>query len=337
MNSNGFTLMGMAVTVATIGILAVMAMPAVETMFTRARQAEVKSNLHEIKAVQTAHIRVAGIVYGFDKFGYAGSGKYKCAAGDLPGAAFGWTPAACQTLRYNYTAVAGKPQASAAGSGAAAWTTNTYEVIAHAPADQGEQYLYVGCNGAGSSIYGHSSGDVWRLRMGGSPEVCRSIMDFCPDVSSKAKKRCDGEPFAPATQCMVLAPPGTVPPASPVVTPPVVGGGGGGSQQMTITVVYQPTCTRDFSSGCLRTGSNHRGACKRKDGSIYGYGTITGHNSGSYSASSYTEGAQKCIGKSFGVYPVWDCSRWGADYSAVATLTTTCTGKSFTNGGCICQ
>ena len=331
MNSNGFTLMGMAVTVATIGILAVMAMPAVETMFTRARQAEVKSNLHEIKAVQTAHIRVAGIVYGFDKFGYAGSGKYKCAAGDLPGAAFGWTPAACQTLRYNYTAVAGKPQASAAGSGAAAWTTNTYEVIAHAPADQGEQYLYVGCNGAGSSIYGHSSGDVWRLRMGGNPEVCRSIMDFCPDVSSKAKKRCNGEPFAPATQCMALAPPGTVPPASPVV------GGGGGSQQMTIEVVYQPDCA---SGSCLRVGIN-RGACTRNHyrGGPYLDGTITSFDTRAYSASSYTDGAQKCIGQSFRVTPRWDCSQAGSDYGVTShfTQSITCTGKSFTNGGCICQ
>ena len=109
--------MGMAVTVATIGIVAVMAKPAVETMFTRARQAEAKTILHEIKAVQTAHIRVNSGVFGFDKFGYMGGGVYKCAVGDLPDAEFGWTPAACQTLRYNYEAIAGKPQASAAGSG----------------------------------------------------------------------------------------------------------------------------------------------------------------------------------------------------------------------------
>ena len=87
-NNKGFTLMGMAVTVATLGILAVMARPAIETMFARARQAEVKSNLHEIKAVQTAHIRVRGAVFGFDKFGYMGGGVYKCGASDMPGEAF---------------------------------------------------------------------------------------------------------------------------------------------------------------------------------------------------------------------------------------------------------
>ena len=201
MNSNGFTLMGMAVTVATIGILAVMARPAVETMYARARRAEVKANLHEIKAVQTAHIRANGMVYEFDKFGYMGSGVYKCAVADLPGSVFGWTPAGCRSLRYNYETIAGVPQASAVSSGTPL-SRNTYEVIAHAPGDQGAQYIYVGCNGAGSSIYGQSSGDVWRLRMGGIPEVCRNILDFCPNVSSKAKQHCDGNKFTSMTRCL---------------------------------------------------------------------------------------------------------------------------------------
>ena len=206
MNSNGFTLMGMAVTVATIGILAVMAKPAVEATYARARQAEAKTILAEIKAVQTAHIRVSDDVFGFDKFGYIGGGQYKCTASDLPDANFGWRPTACETLRYNYTALVARPPAgSEGGSGL---SISPYEIVAHAPGDQGSQYIWVGCNGDGMSIYGHSSGDVWRLRMGGNPEMCRNIRDFCPDVSANARARCDGDPLCTSscTGCSAWTP-----------------------------------------------------------------------------------------------------------------------------------
>ena len=226
MDKKGFTLMGMAVTVATIGILAVMARPAIETMYARGRQGEVKTNLHEIKVVQTTHVLNNGGVYGFDQFGYTGGGNYKCSASDMPGETFGWNPLGCNSLRYNY-----ESRVQPAGSGKLAG----YELVAHAPADQGEQYLYIGCNGAGSSIYGQASGDVWRLRMGGNPEVCRSIMDFCPDVSSKASKRCEGERFAginsfvPTTSCNGGGGDGG-------------GGGGGGSGSDEPTPPFMSVC-----------------------------------------------------------------------------------------------
>ena len=279
---------------------------------------EVKSNLFAFKTAQAVHMQNNGVVYGFSQFGYTGGGNFKCSNTDMPGARFGWNPLGCESLRYNYES---RVQNGSGGK------LPGFEVVAQAPSDQGRQYLYVGCDGAGADFYGFTSGDVWRLRQGGNAEHCRNILDFCPSHAGSA--RCTGTRMAASTtfetppQCAEIASvikgekgdKGDTGAAGS--SSGGGGGGGGGTPTQTIQVVYQPSGVFNIGHAQVVCGGHT--------------GWITHFGVGSYTATTYTDAASHCMGNSFSISVYWRCNVG----DSISTITL-CNGSAFTNGACIC-
>ena len=195
-DKQAFSLISVMVAIVIIGIMAVMAKPSVDAIYTRARMAEARSNLEFIKRSQGQWFLSTGSG-AYEEFppltplprrgiGYIGGGSYNCPT-TFP---VTFAPGACKSLRYNYVS-----DPYSAGS--------MLEVVAFAPSDMGRHYVYAGCNGAGSTIHGHSQGDVWAIRNQSQPQHCRNILAFCPSPSGSATNGCTqpriGTAVAPST------------------------------------------------------------------------------------------------------------------------------------------
>ena len=116
------------VSLTLVGILAVLAKPAVDSTFARARMAEAKTNLTLIRRSQEVWVydttnNNAGTYEQFSAIGYTGNGNYSSSCN-----ANTFAPLGCNSLRYNYiSTVNGK----------------NFQVVAHAPSDKSKQYLFL--------------------------------------------------------------------------------------------------------------------------------------------------------------------------------------------------
>lgn len=222
----GFTLMSVVVSVALIGILALIAKPSVDSIFARARMGEAKTNLEIIRLSQEALVlSMAGTNASkyeqFDEMGYLGSGNHDCSANPET-----FRVGNCRSLRYNY-------QSNVNGK--------YFEVIAHAPSDRAKQYLMAGCAGAGASVYGETTGDVWAISNGGNPEHCRNILDYCPTPRTNNSVLCVG---INGSGRLTRGIPDVIypPPATPGASPPSTPGTPGASPPSTPRPSPTPTC-----------------------------------------------------------------------------------------------
>ena len=100
------------------------------------------------------------------------------------------------------------------------------------------------------------------------------------------------------------------------------GGGGGGGSNMAVPVVFGGTFSRaQYVQSCMN------------DGQWWG-----GVTTPTYSSKNYVTAAKKCIGSTFTIYILCDKTnqREGQGWSR-SSLSTTCTGRTFTSGQCNCS
>ena len=192
---NGFSLPSVIMGITLTGVLAGLAKPSVDAFLARMAQKEARNTLLELQAAQRTHMINDGSLYAFDKFGYVGAGSYNCDGSASPtDGGFGYRPLGCKSMNYSYEAWVNPVGYSGSGS-ATDNLGDSYEIIAHAPSDVTNR-IYFGCDGKGSSVYGYDTGDVWRIRTGSPPELCRDVVLACNDKNPDTGRCKDSQKLA---------------------------------------------------------------------------------------------------------------------------------------------
>ena len=175
MSKEGVSVIQVAVAIAVAGIIAMMATPVVDSSVARARRSEATFNLQHITSLQKSYFELENKFSALPLIGYNGNGNHKC--DDLSNTlGFNFSSKKeCETLRYNYkTEPVGNDTSY----------QRNYQAIAYAPSDHKDYYIYPGCDGTGSSGTGKNSGDLLKVWHMSGAQVCRNILDFCPQPPS---------------------------------------------------------------------------------------------------------------------------------------------------------
>ena len=197
----GFSLVELMVVVGVLGILVALAVPRYQAFVVRGHRAEARVNLGQLATLQGVyrgqHLKYASMW----NVGYAGSGVSDCGAHHFDNA-LGFQLNECENSRYGYTV-----------SGDAAQFT----AVAYAPSDADGRWVYGDCSGRGATQHGKYQGDVLVATHKLDMQVCRNIINYCPDPnqSGNVASNCG---IPPPSVPPPVAPP---PPPPPILPPPV--------------------------------------------------------------------------------------------------------------------